>query len=64
MRLSLNYDVEKDGLYLKGVTKGRIEGKVEMVLSALSRGKSYEDITDFTELSIAQVKEIEKSLKS
>ena len=70
--MQLNYDVEKDGLYLKGVTKGRvegkvegrIEGKVEMVLSALSRGKSYEDIADFTELSIARIKEIDKSRKN
>jgi predicted transposase/invertase (TIGR01784 family) len=46
-----------------GMRKGREEARQKIVLSMLKKGMSVEDIAEFTELSIEQIKKIQPQQK-
>jgi predicted transposase/invertase (TIGR01784 family) len=46
-----------------GIKKGKQETEERIVLSMLKKGVSIEDIAEFTELSIEQVKKIQSQRK-
>jgi predicted transposase/invertase (TIGR01784 family) len=47
----------------KGRQEGRQEGKIEIALKMIAKGRSFEEISDITELSTDQVKKLAENNK-
>lgn len=70
--MPIMYDIETDGLYLKGLAIGEkkgIEQGIEqgeakrlknIVLNGLKKNWSYEDIAEITELSVEAIRKIDE----
>lgn len=65
--MPITYDIQKDGLYKRGVAFGMEKGmeneKEKAVLRGLEYGMTYEQISIMTELSIEQIKKIEQKYR-
>ncbi len=55
--MPISYDVDKDGLYLRGVQKGVDLGVAKSAWNLFRKGNSIEFIAINLELTIQQVKE-------
>jgi prophage maintenance system killer protein len=47
----------------KGIEQGRQEGKIEIALKMIAKGRSFEEISDITELSTDQIKKLAENNK-
>jgi predicted transposase YdaD len=66
--MPLNYDIEKDSLYLKGREKGREEGdhlrSIKTAENCLRKGLKPEVTAEISELPLSEVLEIASTLRS
>ena len=62
--MPLFYDVKTDYLYKEGREEGREEEREELVIRALEKGKSYDEIIDFTELTWEEIERIDTKRKA
>ncbi len=62
--MPVTYDIQKDGLYKRGlalgIEKGLEKGMELVVIRGLENGMSYEQVQLITQLTIEQIKEIEQ----
>ena len=56
------YEMDKRSLYTQGLKQGATEQQIKNVHNMLNKKASYEQISDFLDISIDEIKHIEKEM--